>query len=81
MSRITAKNVIEYFKANREYFPSKFTVAFIKNYILNCDYTPAELLHNMERKIESIRANRLARAQEQAVQEEAAKFSEDLEAK
>ena len=81
MSRITAKNVIEYFEANREYFPSKFTVAFIKNYILNCDYTPAELLYKMERKIESIRANRLDKAQEQAVQEEAAKFNEDLEGK
>ena len=81
MSRITAKNVIEYFEANREYFPSKFTVATVKNYICDSDYTPAEILHKMEDKIERIRANRLAKAQEQAVQEEAAKFNEDLEGK
>ena len=81
MSKVTAKNVIEYFEANREYFPSKFTVDTVKHHILNSDDTPAEILAKMERKIESIRANRLAKAQEQAVQEEVAKFNEDLEAK
>jgi hypothetical protein len=81
MSKVTGKNVIEYFEANREYFPSKFTVDTVKHHILNSDDTPAEILAKMERKIESIRANRLAKAQEQAVQEEAAKFNEDLEAK
>ena len=81
MSKVTGKNVIEYFEANREYFPSKFTVDDVKHYILNSDHTPAEILDMMEAKIERIRANRLAKAQEQAVQEEAAKFNADLEAK
>ena len=35
----------------------------------------------MEAKVERIRAKRLAKAQEQAVQEEVAKFNEDLESK
>ena len=81
MSKVTGKNVIEYFEANREYFPSKFTVDNVKHYILNSDHTPAEILGMMEAKIERIRAKRLAKAQEQAVQEEVAKFNEDLEAK
>ena len=81
MSKVTGKDCIAYFEANREYFPSKFTVETVKHHLLNGDDTPAEFLHRMERKIERIRANRLAKAQEQAVQEEAAKFNEDLEAK
>ena len=68
MSKVTGKIVIEYFEANREYFPKKFTVEKIKEYILNSDYTPAEILAKMEHKIERIRAKRLAKAQEQAVQ-------------
>ena len=63
MSKVTGKDVIAYFEANREYFPSKFTVADVKDYICNFDYTPAEILHRMERKIERIRAKRLAKAQ------------------
>ena len=81
MSKVTGKDCIAYFEANREYFPSKFTVAVVKRYILNSDYTPAEILHKIEAKVERIRAERLVKAQEQAVQEEAAKFNEDLEAK
>ncbi len=81
MSKVTGKDDIVYFEANREYFPSNITVAKVKDYILNSDYTPAEILHRMERKIERIRAKRLAKAQEQAVQEEAAKYNADLEEK
>ena len=81
MSKVTGKIVIEYFEANREYFPSKFTVDDVKYYILNSDYTPAEILAKMEAKIERIGVKRLAKAQEQAVQQEVAKFNEDLEAK
>ena len=81
MSRVTAKDVIEYYKSVQEYFPSRFTVAVVKRAILNSDYTPAELLHMIEAKVERIKAKRLAKAQEEAVQEEAAKFNADLETK
>ena len=81
MSKVTGKDCIAYFEANREYFPSKFTVETVKHHLLNGDDTPAEYLHKIEAKVERIRAKRLAKAQEQAVQEEAAKFIEDLEAK
>ena len=56
MSKATGKNVIEYFEPNREYFPKKFTVDDVKEYILNSDHIPAEILGMMERKIERIRA-------------------------
>ena len=80
MAKVTGKNVIEYFEANREYFPSKFTVDTVKHYILNSDYTPAEILAKMEAKIERIRAKRLAKAQEQAIEEEAAKAQDLIDA-
>ena len=81
MSRVTGKDCIAYFEANREYFPKKFIVDTVKHHILNGDETPAEFLHRMEAKIERIRAKRLAKAQEQAIQEEVDKFNEDLESK
>ena len=81
MSKVTGKDVIAYFESNRDYFPSKFTVEDVKKTILNSDMTPAEILHLMEAKVERIRAKRLVKAQEQALQEEVAKFNEDLESK
>ena len=81
MSRVTGKDCIAYFEANREYFPSKFTVDSIRTLLLESDMTPVEILHLMEAKVERIRAKRLAKAQEQALQEEVAKFNEDLESK
>ena len=78
MSKVTGKDVIAYFESNRDYFPSKFTVDDVKTLLLESDMTPAEIFHLMEAKVERIRAKRLAKAQEQAVQEEVAKFNEDL---
>ena len=74
MSKVTGKDCIAYFEANIEYFPIKFTVVTVKHHILNSDDTPAEFLHKMEAKVERIRAKRLDKAQEQAVQEEAAAY-------
>ena len=52
MSKVTGKDCIAYFEANREYFPSKFTVETVKHHLLNGDDTPAEFLHRLERKVE-----------------------------
>ena len=35
MSKVTGKDCIAYFEANREYFPSKFTVETVKHHLLN----------------------------------------------